>query len=127
MMARILIVEDNDLNLELATQLLEDQHQITAARDGVAGVEAALAQRPDLILMDISLPRLDGFGAVVRLRGDDSARHIPIIALTAHAIRGDREKMLAAGFDDYVSKPIDEEQLFAAIDRLLTDGRKEIP
>lgn len=118
-MARILIVEDNDLNLELATQLLEDKHVVLSARDGEQGVVAALAERPDLILMDISLPRLDGFGAVAKIRADENVKRTPVIALTAHAIRGDRERMLAAGFDGYVSKPIDEELLFATIEELL--------
>ena len=118
-MARLLIVEDNPLNLELFTQMLEDDHTIETATDGELGVSAATSSIPELILMDISMPRLDGFQAVALLRADDRTKGIPIVAVTAHAIRGDKERILAAGFDAYVSKPIDEDILKATIDRLL--------
>ncbi len=118
-MARLLIVEDNPLNLELFIQMLEDEHTLRTARDGEAGVAAALADVPELILMDISMPRMDGFAACALLRADPSTNQVPIVAVTAHAIRGDRERMLAAGFDGYVSKPIDEDVLKATIAGLL--------
>ncbi|MDP2340064.1 MAG: response regulator [Deltaproteobacteria bacterium] len=118
-MARLLIVEDNPLNLELFTQMLEDDHAIETATDGEAGVAAAKASVPELILMDISMPRLDGFQAVALLRADERTKSVPVVAVTAHAIRGDKERILAAGFDAYVSKPIDEDVLKATIDRLL--------
>ncbi len=122
-MARLLIVEDNPLNLELFTQMLEDDHTIESATDGAAGVAAAIASVPELILMDISMPRLDGFQAVALLRAEKKTQAIPVIAVTAHAIRGDRERILASGFDAYVSKPIDEDLLKEAIDRLLKARR----
>jgi two-component system cell cycle response regulator len=118
-LARLLIVEDNPLNLELFTQMLEDDHTIETATDGEAGVAAAKASVPELILMDISMPRLDGFAAVALLRAHEATKSVPVVAVTAHAIRGDKERILAAGFDAYVSKPIDEDLLKATIDRLL--------
>lgn len=118
-MARLLIVEDNPLNLELFVQMLEDHHVLRTAVDGEQGVRAAVDDVPDLILMDISMPRLDGFAACALLRADPRTRRVPIVAVTAHAIRGDRERILAAGFDGYVSKPIDEDVLHATITEVL--------
>jgi CheY-like chemotaxis protein len=111
----ILVVEDNPLNRELMRQLLEDDYTITTAVDGAAGVALAVQQLPDVILMDLSMPGVDGFEAQRRLRAHDKTKHIPIIAVTAHAIRGDRERVLRLGFDGYVSKPVDEDQLTTAI------------
>src|SRR5262249_28037504 len=116
---RVLVVEDNAVNLELVRQLLEDRFEIDAARDGLAGVEAALQRPPDVILMDLSLPKLDGFGAVARLRADPRTRAIPIVAVTANAMKADRDRALASGFDAYVTKPIDEDELIATIEREL--------
>jgi len=107
-MARILLVEDNEMNRDMLSRRLKRQdHEVSTAQDGVAGVEAARAQRPDLILMDMSLPQMDGWEATRRLKADPATCAIPIIALTAHAMQGDREKALEAGCDDYDSKPID--------------------
>ncbi len=118
-MARVLVVEDNALNLELFIQMLEDEHELRTAGDGAAGVEAALVDVPDIILMDISMPRMDGLTACALLRKDEKTRSVPIVAVTAHAIRGDRERFIAAGFDAYVSKPIDEDVLKATMASLL--------
>lgn len=118
-MARVLIVEDNALNLELFIQMLEDEHELRTAGDGALGVEAALAAVPDIILMDISMPRMDGMTACALLRQDEKTRAVPIVAVTAHAIRGDKERFLAAGFDAYVSKPVDEDVLKTTIASLL--------
>jgi CheY-like chemotaxis protein len=118
-MARLLIVEDNALNRELFVQMLEDEHELRTADDGEAGVAAAVADVPDVILMDISMPRMDGLTACALLRKQEQTARVPIVAVTAHAIRGDREKFLAAGFDAYVSKPIDEDVLKETIARLL--------
>jgi CheY-like chemotaxis protein len=118
-MMKILIVEDVELNVDLLVQILEDEFALEVANDGAAGVEAARAGRPDLILMDMSLPKLDGWEATRRLKADRATAHIPVIALTAHAMQGDRERALACGCADYVSKPIDEDILFATIRRLV--------
>ncbi|MHB2016825.1 MAG: response regulator [Candidatus Xenobia bacterium] len=123
-MKRVLVVEDNPVNMELACQLLEDAYEVWRAGDGLEGVELAQQRQPDLILMDLSLPRMDGWAATAALREDPRTRHIPVVALTAHAIKGDREKVLISGFDGYVSKPIEEEALFAIIERLLETGRE---
>ncbi len=112
---RILIVEDNPINLELARQILEEEHEILAATDGQEAVEIALQGRPDVILMDLSLPRLSGWDALTLLRQSEETRRTPTIALTAHAVKGDREKAIEAGFDGYVSKPIDEDVLRAKL------------
>jgi two-component system, cell cycle response regulator DivK len=105
---RILIVEDNHDNITLLTDILETlEHTVIQARDGQRGVELATLEQPDLILMDLSLPVVDGWDAVRQIKANPALSHIPIIALTAHAMTGDRERALAAGCDDYLSKPID--------------------
>ena len=116
---RILIVEDVELNRDLLSQLLEDDYQLAYAADGAAGVEKAVKERPDLILMDLSLPVIDGWEATRRIKADLATASIPIIALTAHAMSGDEGKARAAGCDDFMTKPIDEELLFAKLRRWL--------
>jgi CheY-like chemotaxis protein len=118
-MKKILIVEDTEFNRDLLVQLLEDDYAISTANDGAAGIAQAEIARPDLILMDLSLPVMDGWEATRRLKADPALKHIPIIALTAHAMRGDEDKARAAGCDDYLSKPIDEDVLFAKMRALL--------
>ena len=118
-MKTILVVEDVELNVDLLVQLLEDDYSIVTVGDGAAGLQAAARIRPDLILMDMSLPLLDGWEATRRLKADPSLGHIPVIALTAHAMHGDEERALACGCDDYLSKPLDEDVLFEKIRRFL--------
>lgn len=118
-MKKILIVEDNELNTELLVQLLEDDFEITTAEDGQQGVELAAQVIPDVVLMDISLPVMDGYEATRRIKGDPSLAHIPVIALTAHAMAGDKEKAFAAGCDGYLTKPLDDDLLFEKLDELL--------
>jgi len=118
-MKRILIVEDVELNRDLLIQLLEDDYELTTAFDGDAGVEKAASERPDLILMDLSLPVIDGWEATRRIKGDTATAAIPVIAITAHAMSGDEEKARAAGCDDFMTKPIDEDLLFAKLRRWL--------
>ncbi|MGQ9908664.1 MAG: response regulator [Candidatus Flexifilum sp.] len=121
MTARILVIEDNSDNLTLITDVLISlQYEVLSARDGVDGLEAARSQRPDLILMDMSLPRLDGWEATRRIKADPALKAIPVIALTAHAMAGDREKALEAGCDDYLSKPINLKELAAKLKHYLT-------
>jgi two-component system, cell cycle response regulator DivK len=116
---KILIVEDVELNRDLLTQLLEDDYELVSAADGAAGVEKAASEQPDLILMDLSLPVIDGWEATRRIKAAAATAAIPIIALTAHAMSGDEEKARAAGCDDFMTKPIDEELLFAKLQRWL--------
>ena len=119
-MARILLVEDNEMNRDmLSRRLLRKGHEIAMAVDGAQGVEMATAQLPDIILMDMSLPVIDGWEATRRLKADDKTRSIPIIALTAHAMAGDQEKALDAGCDDYDTKPVELPRLLAKIEALL--------
>jgi CheY-like chemotaxis protein len=118
-MKKILIVEDNELNLDLLVQLLEDDYELVTTDNGAAGVEMAQQERPDLILMDMSLPVMDGWEATRRLKADDEIMHIPVIALTAHAMSSDEEKALAAGCDGYLAKPLDEDLLFEKLDQFL--------
>jgi two-component system cell cycle response regulator DivK len=122
-MKRVLIIEDVEINTDLLIQLLEDDYELVTAADGAAGVEAAGRTRPDVILMDLSLPVIDGWEATRRLKADPDLRHIPVIALTAHAMRGDEEKALAAGCDDYLTKPIDEDILVKKLHWILGVGR----
>ena len=116
---KVLLVEDNLMNLELLVQLLEDDYELVTARDGQQGVELALETRPDLIVMDLSLPVLDGWHATSTIKSDPSCQGIPIIALTAHAMPGDEARAREAGCDDVLTKPIDEELLFATLERYL--------
>src|SRR5512143_1841035 len=109
-MKTVLIVEDIDLNIDLLTQLLEDDYSLLIARDGAQGVALTEQNRPDLVLMDISLPVMDGYEATRAIRKTFSA--LPIIGLSAHAMQGDAEKAKAAGCTDYLTKPVDENELF---------------
>lgn len=120
-MKKILIVEDVEFNRDLVVQLLEDDYMILTAADGEAGVELAERERPDLILMDLSLPGVDGWEATRRIKANEALKNIPIIALTAHAMRGDAEKARACGCNDYLSKPIDEDLLFEKLRQFLVD------
>ena len=121
-MAKILIVEDVEFNRDLLVQLLEDEHDIVTAEDGEQGIEMARGERPDLILMDMSLPVIDGWEATRRIKADAAISAIPIVALTAHAMQGDEEKARACGCDDYLTKPIDEDLLFERIEYHLGGG-----
>ena len=118
-MKKILVVEDVDFNRDLVVQLLEDNYRVIEAVDGQEGVSMAANEKPDLILMDLSLPVMDGWEATRTLKADDDLRSIPVIALTAHAMKGDQEKALAAGCDDYLKKPIDEDELLSKIEKHL--------
>jgi two-component system cell cycle response regulator DivK len=119
-MARILLVEDNDLSRDmLSRRLLRKGHEILLAADGMQAILMAESETPDLILLDMSLPVIDGWEAARRLKGSPSTAAVPIIALTAHAMAGDRERALAAGCDDYDTKPVDFPQLLAKIDAWL--------
>ena len=118
-MKKILVVEDVDFNRDLLVQLLEDDYEVIEAVNGQEGVEFAGRERPDLILMDLSLPVMDGWEATRQLKANDNFRSIPVIALTAHAMKGDEEKALAAGCDDYLVKPLDEDELIAKIQKYL--------
>ena len=119
---KILIVEDVEYNRDLLVQLLEEEYEVVTAADGAAGIEAAARERPDLILMDLSLPGVDGWEATRRLKAQPETEAIPVIALTAHAMQGDEERARACGCDDYLTKPIDEDALFAKLARLLGPG-----
>src|SRR5690348_2189721 len=123
-MKKILIVEDVEFNRDLLVQLLEDEYEILTAVDGAGGFELAERERPDLILMDLSLPVVDGWEATKRIKANKILRNIPIIALTAHAMTGDKERALECGCDDYLSKPLDEELLFHKLAQFLGSHAK---
>jgi two-component system cell cycle response regulator DivK len=117
---KILLVEDNEMNRDMLSRRLERKgYQVVMALDGAAGVEMAKTERPDLILMDMSLPVLEGWEATRRIKADDATRLIPVIALTAHAMAGDREKAMSAGCEDYDTKPVDLVRLLGKIEVLL--------
>ncbi len=119
-MAKILLVEDNELNRDMLSRRLTRQgYQVLLAHDGARGVEMTGSEKPDLVLMDMSLPVLDGWEAAKRLKADPATRSIPVIALTAHAMTADRERALAAGCDDYDTKPIVLPRLLEKMQRLL--------
>lgn len=125
-MATILLVEDNDLNREmLSRRLARRGYEVLLAVDGHEGVELARQRMPDVILMDMSLPVKDGWTAARELKGDDATRRIPILALTAHAMSGDREQALEAGCDDYDTKPIELDRLLEKIQALLAAAGKD--
>ena len=116
----ILLVEDNEMNRDmLSRRLVRNGYEVSIAIDGQQGVDMAISLRPDLILMDMSLPVIDGWEATRQIRANDVARKIPVIALTAHAMAGDREKAMEAGCDDYDTKPVEMERLLGKIAALL--------
>src|SRR5262245_5869798 len=118
-MKKILVVEDVEFNRDLLVQLLEDEYEVITANDGAAGIALAEREHPDLILMDLSLPVVDGWEATRRLKANAALRSIPIIALTAHAMSGDAEKARECGCEDYLSKPLDENLLFEKLRHFL--------
>jgi len=118
-MKKILVVEDVEFNRDLIVQLLEDEYEILTAVDGAQGIELAERERPDLILMDLSLPVIDGWEAARRIKASPTLKSIPIIALSAHAMIGDEEKARQSGCDDYLSKPLDEHVLFEKLAKFL--------
>jgi two-component system cell cycle response regulator DivK len=118
-MASILIVEDTPGNMELASMLLESAgHTLFCADRARPGIEIARREQPDLILMDVQMPEMDGIAAVAILKDDPLTHAIPVVALTAYVMKGDRERLLAAGFDGYIEKPIDYDLFVAEIGRL---------
>ena len=122
-MARILLVEDNEMNRDmLSRRLMKRGHEVLIAVDGQQGVDMARAEGPDIVLMDMSLPIKDGWEATRDLKGDEAMKATPIIALTAHAMSGDKEKCLEAGCDDYDTKPIEFKRLLAKIEALLSSA-----
>jgi len=119
-MRRILVVEDNETNMYLIKFMLEKSgYEVIEAREGAAGVELAIKEKPDLIIMDIQLPDIDGLEATKRIRASEANGDIPIIALTSFAMAGDREKALAAGCTVYIEKPINPETFMAEIEKYL--------
>jgi two-component system cell cycle response regulator DivK len=119
-MAKILLVEDNEMNRDmLSRRLIRNGHEVVIAIDGQRGVDMALSELPDIILMDMSLPVIDGWEATRQVRANDATRRIPVIALTAHAMAGDREKAMEAGCDDYDTKPVEIARLLGKITALL--------
>jgi two-component system, cell cycle response regulator DivK len=119
-MKRVLIIEDNDNNLYMMRFIITKLgHEVLEARDGGAGVELARKERPDLILMDIQLPVLDGYAATRMIREEDSLRQVPIIAVTSYAMVGDKEKALEAGCTAYVEKPIDPASFIKVLEQYI--------
>ena len=124
-MPRILLVEDNEMNRDMLSRRLQTRgYEVTIAVDGKVGIEMAQATLPDLILMDMSLPVIDGWEATRTLKGAPETRHIPVIALTAHAMSTDRDKALEAGCDDYDTKPIELPRLLGKMEALLGGDSK---
>ena len=120
-MPKILLVEDNEMNRDmLSRRLVRAGHEVLIAEDGARGVAMAMSGSPDLILMDMSLPVIDGWEATRRIKATPELRKIPVIALTAHAMATDRDKALEAGCDDYDTKPIELQRLLGKIETLLT-------
>jgi CheY-like chemotaxis protein len=119
-MPKVLLVEDNEMNRDmLSRRLTRRGFEVVFAADGQQGVDLARSEKPDIILMDMSLPVMDGWEATRRIKADAAMRRIPVIGLTAHAMSGDREKAIEAGCDDYDSKPVEIDRLLGKINRLL--------
>ncbi|HEV7426615.1 MAG TPA: response regulator [Thermoanaerobaculia bacterium] len=126
-MTTILIVEDNEMNRDmLSRRLVKKGYEVLIAVDGETGLEVARANVPDMILMDMSLPVVDGWEATRRLKADDRLKHIPVIALTAHAMANDRDKALEAGCNDYDTKPIELPRLLAKMEALLVHALEPV-
>lgn len=122
-MATILLVEDNEMNRDmLSRRLIKKGFAVTTAEDGQEGIDVAREQRPDLILLDMSLPVKDGWATATELKSDEGTRKIPIIALTAHAMDGDRQRAISAGCDDYDTKPVDLQRLLLKIEARIGGG-----
>lgn len=122
-MARILLVEDNEMNRDVLSRLLKRRgYEVVFAEDGGTAVRMALSEKPDLILMDISLPVMDGYEATRQIRADEAGRALPIIALTAHAMTSDRDHAMAAGCSDFETKPVEFPRLLAKIESHLSAG-----
>lgn len=113
----ILIVEDTEFNIDLLVQLLEEDYNLLIAKDGVQGVEMTEKHHPDLVLMDIAMPLMDGYDATRKIR--ETFKNLPVIGLSSHAMTGDKEKAIAAGCTDYITKPIDEDELIKVLRRHL--------
>jgi two-component system, cell cycle response regulator DivK len=123
-MTKVLVVEDNEMNRDmLSRRLMRRGFQVIFAVDGQQGIDLARSERPDIILMDMSLPVIDGWEATRRVKSDDATRSVPVIGLTAHAMAGDREKAIEAGCDDYDTKPVELERLIGKMERLLGAGK----
>jgi CheY-like chemotaxis protein len=121
-MTKVLIVEDNEMNLDmLSRRLTRKGYEIISAMDGVTGLQMASYENPDLILMDMSLPGMDGWEATSHLKANPDTNKIPVIALTAHAMVGDRDKAINAGCDDYDTKPVEMERLLQKMEKLLSN------
>jgi len=119
-MTKVLLVEDNEMNRDmLSRRLVRRGFDVIFAMDGQQGVALAKSERPDIILMDMSLPVIDGWEATRRVKADDATKRVPVIGLTAHAMSGDREKAIAAGCDDYDTKPVELERLIGKMEKLL--------
>jgi two-component system cell cycle response regulator DivK len=119
-MARVLVIEDNVSNMKLATFLLESAgHSVLAATDAEAGIATAQTERPDLVLMDVQLPGMDGLQATALLKADAETRSIPVIALTALAMKGDAERIQSAGCDGYIAKPMAYREFLETVERFL--------
>ena len=119
-MAKVLLVEDNEMNRDmLSRRLIRRGFEVVFAVDGQQGVDLARSEKPDIILMDMSLPVMDGWEATRCVKADDATRSVPVIGLTAHAMSGDREKAIEAGCDDYDTKPVEFDRLIGKIERLL--------
>jgi len=118
-MPKILIIEDVDWNRDLLVQILEDDYEVVEAEDGTRGLEKARSEAPDLILMDMSLPEMDGWELAGKIRAMPEGKEVPIIAVTAHAMAGDEERALEAGCNAYIPKPIDEDLLLETMQKLL--------
>jgi CheY-like chemotaxis protein len=119
--AVILVIEDNPDNMETVKALLADNYEIAEATNATEGITKARTQAPDLILLDISLPEMDGYAVFDIIRKDDLTRQIPVVALTAKAMKGDREELISYGFDGYISKPIDNILMHQTINTLLNE------
>lgn len=118
-MKKILVVEDVEDNRELLVQFFADEYEVLEAEDGRQGIEMARRLRPDLVLMDLSLPVLDGWRAAGEMKKDPQLKNIPIVAITAHAMVGDEQKARSAGCDEYITKPVDFDQLKQVVRKLL--------
>jgi two-component system cell cycle response regulator DivK len=125
-MTKVLLVEDNEMNRDmLSRRLTRRGFQVVFAMDGQQGIDLARSERPDIIIMDMSLPLIDGWEATRRLKADDTTRSVPVIGLTAHAMSGDREKAIEAGCNDYDTKPVELDRLIGKIECLLGTAKDE--